>query len=138
MRQYDTYTPDSKKNFDGKILGSICSLKSCPEFTYPELIKHTVRYIDVLWFNERGFPDSAFEVEHSTDIRGALTKFCDLQDFTTRFFVVIPANRKDKYDNEIKRAAFNSIQSRCLCRTYNQVKNYYDKLLGYSKVREIF
>ncbi len=42
-----------------------------------------IEFVDVAWFNERGFPEKIFEVEDSTDFRGSLVKFAELQDFNT-------------------------------------------------------
>lgn len=138
LENYDTYTPDRSKNFDGKPLGSICSLNTCPQFTFPDIIEQTVRHIDVILFNERRFPALAFEVEHSTDFRSSLIKFCELQDFMTDFFVVAPTARQQKYTMEIHKSAFTAIAKRCKFRSYEEVEEYYQGLLKYSKVRDIF
>mgnify|MGYP000097139459 CR=1 FL=1 len=75
QRQYGTYTPDKKKTFDGKVLGLIASIEECPPFTFPYIIEQSIKFIDVIWFNQRNFPSYVFEIEHSTDFRSALTKF---------------------------------------------------------------
>lgn len=138
LEEYETYTPDRNKNFEGKSLGSICSLVTCPRFTFQDIIEQTVRFIDVIWFNERRFPARVFEVEHSTDFRSALTKFSELQDFTTDFFVVAPQKRQQKYNTEIQKAAFRPVANRCKFKTYEEVEAYYQGLLNYSRVRRLF
>jgi hypothetical protein len=100
MKQYGTYTPDRRKTFDGKQLGLIASIKDCPKFTFSNIIEQSVRFIDVIWFNQRNFPARVFEVEHSSDFRDALIKFSELQDFTTDFFIISPEDRRQKYETD--------------------------------------
>jgi hypothetical protein len=84
----ETYTNDKKWLFESKSLGSLTTLDSIPPFTYNHIIKDTVRFADVIWFNKRGFPSSIFEVEQSSDFRDAFVKFVELQDFQTQFYCV--------------------------------------------------
>jgi len=137
QRQYGTYTPDSNKTFDGKKLGLVTSINECPPFTFPHIIEQSVKYIDVIWFNPRKFPSHAFEIEHSTDFRGALIKFTELQDFTTKFFLIAPQERHEKFKTEISKRAFEPIAERCNFRSYQNIEEYYQKLLGYSTVRNL-
>jgi hypothetical protein len=136
LKQYETYTYDKNKTFDGKPLGFITTTKDCPLFTYPNIIKQSVKFIDVIWFNKRKFPAYAYEVENSTDFRDALIKFCELQDFTTKFFVISQKAKKEKFQIEIKKRAFESIANRCQFRAYEEIEQYYQSLLNYSKVRD--
>jgi hypothetical protein len=133
LQEYGTYTPDKRKSFDGKNLGLIASMKECPPFTFSDIIQHTVRFIDVIWFNMRRFPYKAFEVENSTDFRGSLTKFCELQDFTTDLFIIAPDSRKQKYEREIKKTAFSTIANRCKFRSFENIEAYYESLLNYRR-----
>lgn len=121
----DTYTHDRGAIFNNMLLGSIATLSAMPAFTYPEVID-AVRYVDVAWFNGRRYPASVFEVEHSTNFRNALTKFCELQDFQTRFFCVAESDREEKYKKEIARAAFAAVAGRCEFRSYEQVEADYE------------
>jgi hypothetical protein len=137
LQQYETYTYDKNKTFDGKPLGLIMSIKECPEFTYPNIIQQSVKFIDVIWFNERKFPFSVYEVENSTDFRSALIKFFELQDFTTKFFVVSPEERRQKFYKEIEKRAFVPIANRCNFKSYDDIERYYQALLNYSKVKDL-
>ncbi len=137
QREYKTYTPDKKKTFDGKMLGRIASLDECPLFTFPKIIQETVKFIDVIWFNQRWFPSHVFEIEHSTDFRSALIKFSELQDFTTKLFLIAPEERHEKFKNEIGKRAFESIMNRCTFRSYEQIEQHYNRLLSYSTVRDL-
>lgn len=79
-KSFDTYTNDKKWIFQNKSLGSLATLKTVPIFTYEHIIKQSVSFADVIWFNGRGFPEKMFEVETTTDFRDALIKFMELQD----------------------------------------------------------
>ena len=125
----DTYTNDKNFIFENKNLGSICTLKSVPPFTYERIIKDSVSFMDVIWFNERMFPSMVFEVENSTDFRGALIKFTELIDFQTKFSCVAPIERKPKFDKEIQKNAFKSIRSRVRFYSYEQVEADYKRSL---------
>lgn len=137
QREYGTYTLDKRKTFDGKMLGLITSINECPRFTFSHIIEESVKFIDVVWFNQRKFPSHVFEIEHSTNFRDALIKFTELQDFTTKFFLIAPEQRLGKFKTEIAKRAFEPIASRCNFRTYQNIEQYYESLLGYSKVRNL-
>lgn len=124
----DTYTNDKKWIFQNKTLGSLSTLQTTPSFTYEKIIKETVRFFDVIWFNKRGFPIKIFEVEQSTDFRDAFVKFIELQDFQTLFYCISEEYRKGKFTKEINKSAFELIKNRCEFRTYQQVENDYREL----------
>jgi hypothetical protein len=121
----DTYTNDKKWVFQGKTLGNLATLDAVPPFTYEKIIKESVSFSDVIWFNERGFPYKVFEVEHSTDFRDAFIKFMELQDFITDFVCVSSLERKDKFEREKTKVAFKQITDRLRFLTYDQVENDY-------------
>ena len=133
MEGFDTYTPDKSKVFANKELGNIATMKEFPLFTYEKIIR-SVKFVDVTWFNERGFPEKIFEVEDSTDFRGSLVKFAELQDFNTSFNLVASAERKTKYDREVSKSAFAKIISRCHFVNYSDIEEYYNASLNYHKV----
>ncbi|MCX7839342.1 MAG: hypothetical protein N2559_07800 [Anaerolineae bacterium] len=134
MDGFKTFTPDKSKVFDNKRLGNLVSLQRIPPFTYPRIVR-SVRYIDVIWFNEQGFPERAFEVEDSTDFRRSLVKFTDLQYFNMTFHLIASAERKDKFEREVVRAAFSGIAKRCHFVSYDEIIQLYDARLRYQKAR---
>lgn len=71
---YRTYTPDKSKfsSIYKNTLGDICTEENIPEGSIPALSVETVKMIDVIWFDEEGYPTHAFEVEHSTDVTKGL------------------------------------------------------------------
>jgi len=107
----DTYTNDKKWIFQNKTLGSLATLDMVPAFTYERIIKESANFVDVIWFNERGFPHKLFEVEHSTDFRDAFIKFMELQDFITEFYCVASEDRKVKFEREKNKTAFKTIDT---------------------------
>lgn len=73
---YRTYTPDKAKfsPIYKQKLGNICTEQNVPEGSIPAISIETVKMIDVIWFDEEGYPTHAFEVEHSTDITKGLLR----------------------------------------------------------------
>lgn len=122
---YDTYTNDKKWLFENKTLGSLATLQKVPYFTYSNIIDDSVSFADVIWFNERKFPQVIFEVEHSTDFRDAFIKFMELQDFQTKFYCVSDSNRIDKFKREKEKSAFAPIKERVAFLSYEQIENDY-------------
>jgi hypothetical protein len=125
----DTYTNDKKWIFQNKTLGSLATLDAVPFFTYEKILKESVSFADVIWFNERGFPYKIFEVEHSTDFRDALIKFMELQDFIIEFYCVSSEDRRIKFEREKGKTAFKPIGNRLKFLTYEQVENDYQSIL---------
>ena len=89
FRNSKTYIPpqDQHHLFLEKELGDITDLKLLPQFTYDNLLRKA-RTVDVIWFNERTMPTHFYEVEHTTDIKNSLSKFYELQDFFSSFYIV--------------------------------------------------
>jgi len=130
---FDTYSPNKNCIFDNKPLSQIMTLSEFPDFTYPNIIKST-KFIDVLWFNERGFPKSAFEVEITPQFRNSLVKFSDLSDFDISFFIISEAKYLNKFQNEISRSVFKEVKKRCLFNTCEHVREMYRKSVDKYKV----
>lgn len=135
MKGFDTYTPDRSKNFMNKELGNIITLKECPDFTYKKIVR-SIKFCDVIWFNLRGFPEKLFEIEDSTDFRGSLVKFTELQDFTTSFNLIASAQRKTKYEREVAKSAFKNIVDRCRFVDYADIEKFYIASLNYHNIRQ--
>ena len=133
MRGFDTYTSDINGIFINKKLGSITTLRKFPSFTYDRILR-SARFVDVAWFNQRGFPERIFEVEHSTNFRSSLVKFSELQDFNVNFRLVAPADRETKYHREVSKVAFNGISSRCNFISYPAIEEFYESAQKYYKI----
>jgi len=137
MEGFDTYSPNKNAIFDNKPLMHIMTLSEFPNFTYPNIIQ-SVRFIDVLWFNDRGFPKSAFEVEITPQFRNSLVKFSELCDFYVTFYLIAEAENQDKYHREISRPVFREVKERCLFKTCDQVRDMYLKSVEKQKVSAEF
>jgi hypothetical protein len=111
LQNFKTYVPaqDRNKPFSEQKLGNVTTISEFYEFTYPEVLRRA-KTIDVTWFNDRKYPNSVFEVEHSTDIQNSLLKFVELQDFRAKFYIVADSKRKAEFDNKISYYAFNAIR----------------------------
>jgi hypothetical protein len=127
MKKYATYVPaqDQNRKFLEKPLKEVCSTTEIPNFSYDQIINRA-RTVDVIWFNERKMPNSFFEVEHSTDIQNSVTKFCDLQDFNSRFFIVAPQKRREQFEKVLSRTAFKDIKERVRFSSYETILTQYE------------
>lgn len=127
MRNYSTYVPaqDQNRRFLEKSLIDICTTVHIPDFSY-DTLTNRARTVDVIWFNERNMPNSFFEVEHSTDIQNSVIKFCDLQDFHSRFIIVAPRNRYEQFKKVMDRTVFKEFRKRVVFHSYEDVIRQYD------------
>lgn len=98
IRGYQTFCPNKSKEFNGKPLGQIATLKTCPDLQFSEY--DVLRQIDVLWFREKGrnlLPECAFEVELSTGTWSGVGRMATLIDYvSTKLYVV--SNEKRRYE----------------------------------------
>jgi hypothetical protein len=126
---HDTYTNDKRYIYQNKCLGNLATLAAIPPFTYEHIISQSARFIDVIWFNSRGFPCRLFEVEDSTDFRDAFIKFMELQDFMTEFYCVAPTDKYVKFEKEKSKSAFAPIKHRLNFLTYEDIEEDYQNRL---------
>ena len=121
-RNRKTYIPSQDKNrmFLDKHLGEIVDTYTLPQFTYDNLLRKA-RTVDVIWFNERDMPSDFYEVEHTTDIKNSLSKFYELQDFFSKFYIVADVCSKGEFYDKINVSMFNSIKSRVQFLDYGRV-----------------
>ncbi|MBN8095891.1 hypothetical protein, partial [Vibrio vulnificus] len=73
IRNFQTFAPNQDKNrrFLDKTLGEVRTLAEIPPSSYPKFVQRSST-IDVIWFNQRGMPNSLFEVESTADIKNSL------------------------------------------------------------------
>lgn len=127
IKGFKTYAPQQDKNkmYIDKPLKEIRTLDELPSYSHDGLIKRSAT-IDVIWFNRRLMPDTFFEVEHSTDIQNSLAKFCDLQDFYTRMYIVADKNRRAEFEQKRKYTAFEDIANRVKFLEYESLIKQYE------------
>lgn len=138
MKHYTTYVPaqDQNRKFLEKPLKDICSTIYIPNFSY-ENLNNRARTVDVIWFNDRKMPNSFFEVEHSTDIQNSVAKFCDLQDFYSRFLIVAPQNREEQFDKVMNRTAFKDMKKRISFCSYEDILKQYELMCREQEIRMV-
>lgn len=136
---FKTFAPDKSGRFTSKKLCDIMTLKEIPKFTYEHILQST-RFIDVIWFNDRNFPNSIFEVENSTNFRNSLVKFVELQDFTTSMIMIAPNEKSkiNKYNQEIEKSAFVAIKDRVKFFNYDKIIGLYNSQIAASKYNDFF
>lgn len=129
-RNSKTYVPpqDQHKLFIDKTLGDLIDLKAIPQFTFESLLRKA-RTVDVIWFNERNMPSHFYEVEHTTDIKNSLSKFYELQDFFSSFFIVANSHRENEFKDKIGASIFSSIRNRVTFLNYDKVASLHSNLV---------
>lgn len=128
MKGFKTFIPNQDKNkkFLDKSLSTIASIQNILPFTYQEVLNRA-KTVDAIWFNERNFPNSLFEVEHSTDFQNSLGKYHDLQDFNTQFYVVSHISKKKQYQQIIERGIFKDLTKRVKFIDYDTVSEWHTR-----------
>ncbi len=124
-----TYVPpqDQHRLFLDKELGKITDHKIIPQFTFETLLRKA-RTVDVIWFNERSMPTHFYEVEHTTDIKNSLSKFYELQDFFSSFYIVANSHRENEFKDKINASIFSPIKNRVEFITYDKVASLHSNL----------
>lgn len=122
LKKYETSVPnqDRNKNFLGRRLGEISTVREFYQFGYRHIVRIAQR-VDVTWFNERKMPSKFFEVEHLTDIQNSLLKFFELQDYYSEFFIVANAVRRREFEGKLALAAFAPLQGRVRFLSYDML-----------------
>lgn len=135
LKKKQTYIPAQDKNrlFLGKPLADIADTFAIPAFTYEKLLRKA-RTIDVIWFNEREMPSDFYEVEHTTDIKNSLSKFYELQDFFSRFYIVADACREREFKDKINVSMFDAIEKRVSFINYDRVVSMHAGLKEISRI----
>lgn len=122
-----TFTADPSATYNKLSLSSIASLKTIPDFTYPEIINHTKK-IDVLWFNEKGFqyPKRAIEVVDSIGtLDRALNRALQLLEFNLSFYILCKSEHVKKVEKELMREPYKRVGERYKVRSYDEILSIY-------------
>jgi hypothetical protein len=137
--EYETYTSDPNRFFDGKRLGDLCSLQQVPQFTYSEL-QSLVARCDVIWFSQGRlpFPKFVYEVEATTDFTHSMLKMYQLIHFNTRFVLVAPEKRQALFQQRLNQEPFREVQKRFAFRSFEQVARFYFNCVEHFELRTQF
>jgi hypothetical protein len=122
LKGYRTYVPaqDGGKHYAGRPLKEVADTTKLPPFTYEPVLR-SARSIDVIWFNERGFPNTLIEVEHTTDFANSFLKFVELADFRTDMLAVAHESRERQFTDVLGRSAFSAIRDRVRFEGYERL-----------------
>lgn len=128
LTKRQTFVPkqDRGRSFLGKPLGSLVTVDDIYQFTYPDVVRRAAA-VDVIWFNQRKFPEEFIEVENTTDMLGALLKFVMFNAFNCVFRVVAPAARKSEFESKLDHPSFESVAKRTKFTSYDVVARLHTK-----------
>lgn len=138
LKGFQTFVPaqDKNKPYAKQKLGDVTTLSKLYEFTYIDVLRKA-QTIDVAWFNVRKYPNSFFEIEHSTDIYNSLLKFVELQDFRTNFYIVADSQRQGEFDNKLSLNAFAPIKSYVKFWDYDSVLDLHAKVTASNLAEQV-
>jgi len=135
---YRTYTPDRGKQSIYGILGDLCSEKEIPKDSIPKLSIDTARFIDVIWFDEEGYPVYAFEVEHTTDITKGLLRLYQIHKLHIRLYIIAEEENKLKFEREIQKSPFAKIKQEYVFKNYQELDEFFESVKNFTLVQEKF
>lgn len=130
-----TFTADPSAKYNNVPLSDISSLKTIPDFTYPEIID-TSKRIDVLWFNEKGFqfPKRAIEVVDSiSTLEPALKRSIQLLEFNLSFYILCKKEHLKKVEKELSIEPYKRINERYKVRDYDYILDIYKNPIAFMK-----
>ena len=135
---YRTYTPDKSKQSIYGVLGDLCSENDIPEGSIPALSVDTVRFVDVIWFDEEGYPTHAFEVEHTTNITKGLLRLYQIHKLRIKMFVIADELGKEKFQKEVQKNPFCKIKQDFIFKNYQELDEFFESVKKFSQVQEKF
>lgn len=138
IKNFQTFIPDQDKNKDflGTTLGEMRKLEHIHPFSYQETVNRA-RMVDVIWFNQRNMPYASFEVEHSTDFTGALSKYIALQDFNTKFYVVANQHKKEQFEKIILRDEYFPLKRRVEFIDYEKLATWHSHSMQVTRLGDL-
>lgn len=135
---YRTYTPDRGKQSIYGPLGDLCSEKEIPVDSIPAVSIDTVRFVDVIWFDEEGYPTHAFEVEHSTDITKGLLRLYQVHKLRIKLYIIAEEENKAKFKKELLKNPFYKIKQDYVFKNYQELDEFFESVKNFTKVQEKF
>lgn len=135
---YRTYTPDRGKQSIYGTLGDLCSEKEIPVDSIPAVSIDTVRFVDVIWFDEEGYPTHAFEVEHSTDITKGLLRLYQVHKLRIKLYIIAEEENKSKFKREVLKNPFNKIKQEFVFKNYQELDEFFQSVKNFTSVQEKF
>lgn len=135
---YRTFTPDpSKESRYGK-LGELVSEKKMPTEYIAERLLDKVKQIDVIWFDDEGYPTHCFEVEHTTDITKGLLRMYQIRKLRIKMFIVPKETGKTKFDMEVHKDPFLHVKEEFIFRSYKELQEFFETVKKFAIVKGSF
>jgi len=135
---FRTYTPDKGKHSIYGTLGDLCSEKEIPTDSIPKLSVDTVKFVDVIWFDEEGYPTHAFEVEHTTDITKGLLRLYQIHKLRIRLYIIAEEESRIKFDKEVRKNPFIKIKQEYIFKNYQELDEFFESVKNFSQIQEKF
>lgn len=135
---YRTYTPDQSKRSVYGVLGELCSESQIPENAIPSMHLDSAKYIDVIWFDDEGFPTHGFEVEHTTDITKGMLRLFQVHKLRIKMFIVAEENNRSKFLREVRKNPFHKIQEEYIFKNYEELDLFFESVKSFTAVQSKF
>lgn len=137
---YRTYVPapDKNKQTVFGVLGDLCTEKEIPEGSIPGLSLNTIKFVDVIWFDEEGYPTHAFEVEHTTDITKGLLRLYQVHKLRIKMFIISEEINKNRFEREVAKSPFVQIKNEFVFKNYDELDEFFQSVKHFSQMRVRF
>jgi len=135
---YRTYTPDQSKQSIYGNLGELCSENEFPESAIPSMHIDSARFIDVIWFDDEGFPTHGFEVEHTTDITKGLLRLYQVHKLRIKMFIVAEESNRSRFLREVKKNPFHSVQEEYIFKNYDELDSFFEGVKEFTVKQKSF
>ncbi|GHT51712.1 hypothetical protein AGMMS49982_09910 [Bacteroidia bacterium] len=129
-----TFTADPSAKYNNLSLSDISTLPTLPQFTYSEILD-TIKRIDVLWFNDKGFqyPKRAIEIVDSIGtLEPALKRSIQLIEFNLSFYILCKNEHLKKVEKELACEPYTRIRDRYKVRDYDSILNIYNNPIAHA------
>jgi len=136
LLEYDTYTADAARSFQGKKLGEIATLPKLPRFPSEEIDRSASR-IDVVWAEEE-WPRFFFEVESTTNVTSGLQRMFQVVKLDAKFFIVGPKSMHTRFARAISQAPYRQYKDKYLFRSYPELKKMFQAALKFRDAKQSF
>jgi hypothetical protein len=138
LHKYNIYIPPQDKNkpYLDKQLKDVSTMENLPLFTYDHVV-NTIKSIDVIWMNDRGFPDTVFEVENSTNFKNSLGKFFELRDFITDMIMVSYKEKYNEFNYVMNMGVYKDLRTRVSFYDYEYLENYFSNPFQFKQFKRL-
>jgi hypothetical protein len=92
--------------------------------------------IDVIWFDDEGYPTHAFEVEHTTDITKGLLRLYQTHKLRIKMFVI--SNQKNKFETEVSKMPFVKIKNEFIFKNYDELEAFFESVKKFKEMKDNF